>query len=308
MRKRRIILAVIMLLAGGTFAGCARTPEDSVVKLKGKDNEKIYEEVSGDTAFEGEEKEGQTLREILKAPKNYKSEEKDETGFLTISTDAVVEIPEAEKASVIKVSRHNFNQEIIDRVTEVFFPNAKIYSGNSYFRRTKQTVLKELNKWKSYLAAGELDPNGLGKDEKGNYYFDINQVIERLEEEYETAPESSELVEVKPQFGLENIDYEGNGDVWVDKDGFSGVAETPEGKHYHYWFARNRFMPFELGIRDMTAEEALDTMESISWSEYGNYSPKNNNFKEFPDEEKLKEQEEMTFEEAKVLQMKRWKS
>lgn len=69
-------------------------------------------------------------------------------------------------------------------MTEVFFPDAKIYSGNSYFRRTKLTVLKELNKWKSYLAAGELDPNGLGKDEKGNYYFDINQVIERLKLPY----------------------------------------------------------------------------------------------------------------------------
>lgn len=32
MRKKRIILPAVMLLAVGGLAGCARTPEESVVK------------------------------------------------------------------------------------------------------------------------------------------------------------------------------------------------------------------------------------------------------------------------------------
>ena len=81
----------------------------------------------------------------------------------TIDTNAVVEIPEAEKASAIAVSQHPFNQEEIDRITDTFFKDAKIYTSSSYFTRTKQQVLKELTTWKGYLAEGNMDPKRLGK-------------------------------------------------------------------------------------------------------------------------------------------------
>lgn len=300
MRKRMIIFAVSSLLAAGTLSGCAETPEESLVKMKGIDSEKNYEEASVKETSDDGEKKAQTIREIVGAPETYKSEIQDETGLLTISTDAVVEIPKAEKASAIHVSQHPFDQAAIDKVTEVFFPDAKIYSGDSYFRRTKPKILKELNKWKAYLAAGELDPNGFGKDENGDYIFDINQTIERLEAEYEAAPEEWPLEEVKPQFGLENMDYARN-ETWVYEDGFSGVAETENGKHFQYFLSRLGSTPFEIMIRDLTIDESLETEEYVHWSEYSSYSSLNNNIKDFPDEEELKEREKLTLEEAKSL-------
>lgn len=299
MKKQAVILAGSIFLAAGILTGCARTPEESLVKMKGKEAEKNYEEADKKGDSDGEKK-GKTIREILGAPKTYQSEEKDETGLLTIHTDAEVEIPDVEKASVISVSQHPFDQETIDKLTEIFFPDAKIYSGNTWHRRTKPQILKELNRWKAYLAAGELDPNGWGKDENGNYNVDIYQIIEELEAEYETAPEEVTPEEVKPQFGLEQVDYEGTGGSWISEDQFSGVAETPEGKHYTYHLQKGDYRPFEMSIRDLTSDEKLDTSMYISWEEYSGYR-EGNHIKDFPDEEELKKRQKLTFEEAKRI-------
>lgn len=96
MKKQAVILTGSIFLAAGILMGCARTPEESLVKMKGKEAEKNYEEADKKGDSDGERK-GKTIREIVGAPKTYQSEEKDETGLLTIHTDAEVEIPDVEK-------------------------------------------------------------------------------------------------------------------------------------------------------------------------------------------------------------------
>ena len=254
MKRKTPALILGMMISTVLLTGCAETPEDSLVKMKGKEAaEKNYEEAAeipeGQAGAEGTENTDKTtIRDIVGAPETYQSTVTDETGKLTIDTNAVVEIPEAEKASAIAVSQHPFNQEEIDRITDTFFKDAKIYTSSSYFTRTKQQVLKELTTWKGYLAEGNMDPNGWGKDENGNYNLDIYQVIENLEQEYENAPEEKVLEEVKPQFGLEADD--GMGGTYIMEDNFIGVAVTEDGTPFHYILNSSGSTPMSVKIEN----------------------------------------------------------
>lgn len=58
---------------------------------------------------------------------------------------------------------------------------------------TKQQVLKELTTWKGYLAEGNMDPNGWGKDENGNYNLDIYQVLKIWNRNMKMQPEEKVL-------------------------------------------------------------------------------------------------------------------
>ena len=55
MKKQAVILTGSIFLAAGILTGCARTPEESLVKMKGKEAEKNYEEADkkGDSDGEG---------------------------------------------------------------------------------------------------------------------------------------------------------------------------------------------------------------------------------------------------------------
>ena len=171
MRKTRLgcFLACSVLLWG-----CAETPESSLVKQKGTASMKNYEEGETLAALETdtdktqrtleESESGQKeqadyrLRNALGAPEHYESQVTDETGKLTIFTDADVEIPGAGQVSAISVSQHPFDQEVMDRVTNAFFPDAKIYDGVSYNQMTKEDLQRRIEILKGYVAEGNLDP------------------------------------------------------------------------------------------------------------------------------------------------------
>ena len=153
MKRKTLALILGMMISTVLLAGCAETPEDSLVKMKGKEaSEKNYEEAEiPETQANAEETvnaDKTTIRDMVGAPETYQSTVTDETGKLKIDTNAVVEIPEAEKASAIAVSQHPFDQAEIGLITNAFFKDAKIYTSSSYFSRTKQQVLKELTTWK----------------------------------------------------------------------------------------------------------------------------------------------------------------
>lgn len=312
--KKKTLTVFLGIFSGAVFlSGCAKTPQDSLVKMKGKASEQNYEEAElteapQDTQLSEGTKDtaDKTIGDIVGAPKTYQSRVTDETGKLTIATDAVVNIPEAEKASAISVSQHPFDQAEIDLVTNTFFKNAKIYSYSSYFTRTKDQILKELTTWKGYLAEGNLDPNNLGKDEDGNYYLDIHQVIEELEQEYENAPEERALKEVHPQFGLEEDD--GTGGTFTMDDYFSGVAVTEDGTPFSYFLKglADSSEPMSVKIENYKKyEENQQSNILYSWSSYDSWakeSPDESSLVDpIPTEEELKAGIGISFEDAKAL-------
>lgn len=267
MKNRKRIWITGVILSALILGGCAKTPEESLVKQKGKNSLKNYEEAgteeglteagagSGESAAKEETDavSENKIRKSVNAPESYKSEVKDETGKLTITTDAVVEIPNAERASAINVSQHPFDQEVMDRITEVFFKDAAIYSADSLSQMTKADYQKKIEELKGYLAEGNMDPYGYGTDEAGNYYMDLYQMIEEAEQAYQNAPEKVTPVEVHPQFGLTNADGT------VMDEYFFGVAKMTDGSEYQYIMKSYSSMPMEVSIRRTREKEAGTT-------------------------------------------------
>ena len=277
-----------VLLCASLLGGCAKTPEDSVVKLKGEAAGGGYEEAESAAG-------GQTLREILAAPEHYESETKDPTGKLTVITDAQVEIPEAEEVDTIAVSQHPFGQEEIDRITEALFGEADIYDYYSYTEKTKEDYRAWIEELEGYVAAGNLDPYREGTDENGNYIYDIYGVIEQAKRDYENAPEEAERKKVRPQYGLEvGI---GMGETEVMEDSFSGIVDTGDGKLYQYDIFSYGPVPMRVQVKRLgnTAHAGLEQPEWWAYQdmEGGELS--------YPDEEEIKTKAEISLEEAKEM-------
>lgn len=316
MRRNTAMGWIWILAAAGLLAGCAKTPEDSLVKQKGAASMDKYQEA---TEPDAEEKEtvaagsgiteadsgssresastegaaGEALRARLQAPEQVTSEVQDATGKLKILTDAVVELPDADRLSTIAVTQHPFDQETIDRITEAFFEDAVIYDEYAYTQMTKADYQKRIEELKGYVAEGNLDPYGYGTDENGNLVYDIYKSIEAAEQNMESAPESREEREVHPQFGLAIEDEKGS--AGIDDTQFAGIVCMPDGTKYVYRLSRYGSMPMEVSIKKMYSEEYW----SYLWSDYNSmrsYYPD-----ETPSEEELQQELGITVEEAASL-------
>lgn len=310
MRQRSIVILLGIFLGAGLLSGCAKTPEESLVKQKGEASLKNYEEgealrgeqseseaLEGDAetgtseelaenGVETEDTETNILRESLGAPKHYQSEVVDETGKLKIVTNADVEIPDANKVSAIAVSQHPFEQTMIDRITDTFFPEAEIYTYDSYNARTKADYQKEIEELKGYVAEGNLDPYHFGTDEAGNYYYDIYHVIEEDEQMMQEAPEEKNPVKVHPQYGLD-------GDTQGD-DRFCGVACQPDGTSYLYLMKTYSGMPMEVRLEKMREKESNTRWMGYSMASVGGFS-------DLPEEKAMADAIGITLEEAQKI-------
>ena len=304
MKKRIVSLLLCVFLGTGTLAGCAETPKDSLVKMKGKSSEKNYEEADDTEENTEEEKKQENkedhknqdgnvsgIRKTVNAPETVKSEVTDETGKIKILTDAKVEIPNADKASAIQVSQHEFDQEMMDKITSAFFPDAKIYSASSYYQRTKEDVRKDITEMKGYLSEGNLDPYDMGTDENGNLLFEINSYIEELEIEYESAPEKRVLEEVKPAFGA--------GEEEEMNDYFDSYVEDADGKEYKYEFKRYNSMPMEVAI-ERIYKEVKGENTSVNWYEYMGDAPDSPSKEEMEKKIKLSPEDALAIAQEKV--------
>lgn len=336
-----------MMIGLTMLAGCAKTPEDSLVKQKGKaameqykeagteaagaeedqtegagaeavpDVQDVQENVPGDkdspageagTAADGspaEDADGSTageagtaanaLRTRLGAPETYQNESADATGKLKILTDAVVEIPDAEKVPTIAVSQRAFEQELIDRITDTFFGDAVIYDSYGFYQMTKSDWQARLEELKGYAAQGILDPYGYGTDEDGNYVYDLNRSIEAVEQNIASAPEERTLTEVHPAFGLP-YDY-GNGEAGTSDDSFDGVVFMEDGTRYSYRMDKYGSFPMEVRI---TRIPDMEESGEKSWY-WSGWSDMNTGAMDLPTEEEVKAAAGISREEAQEL-------
>lgn len=323
--KKKTACLLSMLLCVGSLAGCAKTPESSLVKQKGTASLGNYEEGSSleekaqekqdaaedaqgesgsgiengsgtenGSGSEGEATEENLLRTALGAPETYESTVTDTTGKLTVNTNAVVEIPNADKVSAINVSQHPFDQEQIDLITDAFFQGGKIYDEFEMTRMTKADCMEKIQELKGYVAEGNLDPYDSGKDENGNYVYDIYGAIEAWEQNYEEAPEEAQFVEVKPS--LDQQPQENNG-----PDDFYGYVVMPDGAEYSYSLTQYASMPMEVRIAKVHIDERTgekDMQGARPWCEYS--MREGSSIKNYPTKEELVEKVGITLEEAQA--------
>lgn len=216
--KRKYITVPAALLCISILAGCQETPENSIVKQKGSDNIKEYESSEG------------SIHDMVKAPETYKNLSSYENGALVIDTDAEVILPEVASVNTYNVSAQEADQEMIDKVTDIFFKGDKIYHSYTYNVLTKDWYQADITRLKQYKAEGNTDPYEYGKDENGELHFNIDEVIAREEEFMAEAPDEVIKEEVKPCFGLEWVDGKGEeAQKVVDETEFRGMVETDHG-------------------------------------------------------------------------------
>ncbi|MFR2649427.1 MAG: DUF6034 family protein, partial [Blautia coccoides] len=110
-RKNAGILAA--LLSGAVLlGGCQETPDSVIVKPKGKEAIENYEE---DKSREDSSEKQQGLREKLGIPETFQDKVVLEDGKVTLTTDAVIELPDAQSFSAIEVSAVPLTQEFMDK-------------------------------------------------------------------------------------------------------------------------------------------------------------------------------------------------
>lgn len=226
--RKNIERIIGLTLCMGMLAGCAQTPESSLVRQKGNKALDSYKEAddkdvnmagnassadqttasestgTSDTAAstnvhpDNASAARTTIRDLINAPETYKSQVTDDTSKLVVNTDAAVEIPDVEKISAISVTPAAVTQDLLDGITDAFFSNAKIYTADSYYVQTKDEIKKKIDELKEDVANGNLDPNNWGTDDNGNLVYDIYDDIDYWESQYESAPETRNLVEGRP--------------------------------------------------------------------------------------------------------------
>ena len=284
MRKNIKKFAGIVLCIG-MFTGCAQTPDSSLVKPKGSKAVDAYTEADDVSGSKGEASESKnddgsesktTIRNLIDAPQNYKSHVEDDSAKLVVNTDASVEIPEVEKISAISVTAAEVTQELLDRITNAFFSEAKLYTMDSYYVKTKDEIKKTLDELKEDVANGNLDPYNYGTDDDGNYVYDIYEDIETWEQEYETAPEKKTLTEAKPVAG----NY------------FSCIAQMPDDSQYYYMISSDGSDTLSVKIKKAANKGGEKIPEDAMWCDYG-YSEE----EEKPTEESIG----LSLDEAKKL-------
>ena len=107
------------------------------MKPKGKEAIENYEE---DKSREDSSEKQQGLREKLGIPETFQDKVVLEDGKVTLTTDAVIELPDAQSFSAIEVSAVPLTQEFMDKITQGLFPEEKMYSSDSYFVMTKRNA------------------------------------------------------------------------------------------------------------------------------------------------------------------------
>ena len=208
--------------------------------------------------------------------KIIKSHVEDDSAKLVVNTDASVEIPEVEKISAISVTAAEVTQELLDRITNAFFSEAKLYTMDSYYVKTKDEIKKTLDELKEDVANGNLDPYNYGTDDDGNYVYDIYEDIETWEQEYETAPEKKTLTEAKPVAG----------------NPFDCIAQMPDDSQYYYKTSYAGSDTLSVKIKKAANKGGKKIPEDAMWCDYG-YSEE----EEKPTEESIG----LSLDEAKKL-------
>ena len=198
--RKNIERIIGLTLCMGMLAGCAQTPESSLVRQKGNKALDSYKEADNNVDMvESDSSADQTntsqstgtadsitatddstdnisaarttIRDLLNAPETYKSQVTDDTAKLVVNTDASVEIPDVEKISAISVTPAEVTQDLLDRITDAFFSDAKIYTADSYYVQTKDEIKQKIDELKEDVANGNLDPNNYGTDDNGNLVY-----------------------------------------------------------------------------------------------------------------------------------------
>ncbi len=188
------VLAVALLLTG-----CQKTPEEGIVK--GKSSEALIEKAQT-TPGQG------ALAQRVNAPEHYDAAFSNESGELTVTVDAAVTVPDADKVPIIRVKPAHITQAQTDVLMDTLVQGELYQFG---IPRTKSEIADQIVEVKRQIAQGPSpeDEGTLFVTEDGQltweeYMRDI--YLPMLQEQYDAAPETAEP---QPATGLLTDDGSG---------------------------------------------------------------------------------------------------
>ena len=137
MKKRRLFLCLI--LTAWCLTGCQKTPDQQIVREKGKDSIAQYEQDTEqkngeDTAEEpvNQETDENELRKNLGVPERYESTITSADGNFEVVCSAQVDVPDVSSVNVYQVSQKPFDQTLVDTFTETFVGADGVYDIDRY--------------------------------------------------------------------------------------------------------------------------------------------------------------------------------
>jgi len=249
MKKK--ILAVTAISFVCLLTGCGEIPQDVIITQK---------EQTGMNGYEAtEESENAASQETEHfEPQTYQDEVVSEDGKLKVSIDAAVDIPEADRFPVYKVTGMEFTQSFIDTVTETFFQDAPVYDAYEYYVMTKDKIAAEMADLEEELASDNIDLEkvartfGMGDITEEEYKKELQYRIDDWEREFKDAPETPVKTVVKPEMFSDADHSYKSYVVEVDKD------------HYYDYVIRD-FCGNTIEIERSSAHSGL---KDICWHEY----------------------------------------
>lgn len=325
MKKRSIILTALICIS--LAAGCAKTPDEPIVRKKGSQNLENYKEAqiqedSEETENDTQESEDGTANETanetangtinetaeigktnalaarLEVPEVYQSSAQSEDGLFQLDCDAQVHVPDVDQISVYKVNQLPFDENLIAQMTRGFFGDSPVYNGDKYFQVTKERALEKLEELKGYQAAGNLDPYGYiaayqesnGDDINPDEIYSLQRDIDSWEEVYQQAPETEQKEEVTPGFSAES----GSNDPNIYNFQFDGAVEK-DGGVYLYRLKRGAGNHMQIEVARV---DPADTSNYNRWIEsyYDRYAESDN--KDIPEKSTAESMAGITPQEA----------
>lgn len=131
-------------------------------------------------------------------PPGYQTTLKNEELGVTVNVNAQVEIPQVDTLSVYRVRQKPFDQTFVDKVRQELMGDAVLYDGAALDVRTRDQVEEDIASWRDAISRLEEDyrsggnAEGLTEEEiQENVQVlreDYQNEIDRLQEEYESAP------------------------------------------------------------------------------------------------------------------------
>lgn len=191
-----ISIAVLLLLS---MAACQATPDKDIVIGKSLDD--MIDKATVTQTAEQTQTQGSTIAEKVGAKDTYTAELVDAKGKVSIHVNADVQIPDVTGVSVQRVGRGEFTQAQVD-VLMAQLVKGEAFSGDD-FKLTKSEIQQQILEIQASNNVETLDD---GDDPKKAGQELQSALLEQLQQQLETAPETSERIPITGQ--LEPMDPE----------------------------------------------------------------------------------------------------
>lgn len=231
-RKGAVWFAGMMIVMA---AGCQKNPDSSIVK--NKDMDKLIEEAQNGS--------GNSQADVADIAKNYDTYQttlNDATLQITVNVDAKVDIPQTQQMSVLRVKQKDISQEFLDKANALLMQGETLYDGHVLSVRTRSQVEKEISATIQYgkELAGQYEGNDL------KIYQEENQrAIDRLQKEYESAPQSINWEAylsdgtLKKTASLDKDEYSWERDMNPNGEIYYGVSNAQNGNYLSLYAQNN---------------------------------------------------------------------